>query len=440
MMRNSVIGTLKRYAFSPEILGLALRGFQAVSMFGLSALLARHLGPEDFGIYSYALSWLVFLGLAAQLGLVPTVIREIPSLLLKENKGGILSLWGSSNYLVLMSSVAIAIGVVLLVALDLVPSIYHKVLLISVPAVFFIGQASLTEAVIRGYNKPILGQLNQLLFRPGLGLLAVGLCLVLFPALLDAQGAMMIQVLAALVGAIAINALSRRLMAKGRWTLDRPEIVDLARRTSWLTLSSILNASAAFVPVLFLGFFSSVYQVGLFVVAFQTTILILLGSVVANNQYGPLLASAYAREDYAEMQKFATSACRFSVLIASILFVPLALFHVQFVTLAFGAEFVEGSSSLLLLAFVQMLHAIFGAIGIIMMTIREERKMFLAQLAGLAVQTAIFALAIPSLGAFGGALGVAAAALFFNGVLFYVIFHKVGVVTLPIGKRSINRT
>lgn len=430
---------LLRYVFAVESLGLGLRGFQAVSMFALSVILARFLGPEEFGVYSYALSWIVFLGLAAQLGLVPTVIREIPSLLLAQDQKGIRYLVGSSNYLVLASFLVIAVSLLLLVCLELVPTIYHATLLSGVPAVFLIAQACLVEAIVRGHNKPILGQLNQLLFRPGLSLSIVVFCILAVPALVGAQVAMTIQVAAALIGAIAINILAHQIVKQRFWAFDKSQIFNLGRRASWLTLSSILNASAAFIPVVFLGFLSDEYQVGLFVIALQTTVLIVLGSVVASNQYGPLLATAYAKKDFQEMQVLATNACKFSVAVGSVLFVPLMLFHKQFVIIAFGPEFLEASRSLLLLSFVHLFHAFFGVIGVIMMTIREERKMFLFQLIGLAVQGVIFTVCIPLYGAFGAALGAAAAAIFFNGTLFYVIFRKTGVVSLPFGLGDLKR-
>lgn len=438
-LKNRYPFRVLQYVFSVESLGLGLRGFQAVSMFALSVVLARFLGPEEFGVYSYALSWVVFLGLAAQLGLVPTVIREIPSLLLTQDQKSIRYLVGSSNYLVLASFCTIAVGLFFLVRFELVPSIYHATLLGGLPAVFLIAQASLVEAVVRGHNKPIVGQLNQLLFRPGLSLSIVALCIFATPSLLGPQTAMTIQVVAALIGAVVINLLAQLIVKQRFWAFDKIQILNLGRRASWLTLSSILNASAAFVPVVFLGFLSNEYQVGLFVIALQTTVLIVLGSVVASNQYGPLLAAAYARKDFQEMQNLATNACKFSVAVASILFVPLMLFHKQFVIIAFGAEFLDASRSLLLLSFVHLFHALFGVIGVIMMTIREERKMFLFQLIGLAVQALIFTVCIPLYGAFGAALGAAAAAIFFNGTLFYVIFKKTGVVSLPFGLGDLRR-
>ena len=103
-------------------------------VFGLtvSLYLAKYLGPEDFGVYSYAISIISVLLLFTNLGIDPILIRE-----LVDNKINKMSLLGSSFALKLLGGI---IGFILMGLLGFYYGFYSKkglIILIMSPIILF---------------------------------------------------------------------------------------------------------------------------------------------------------------------------------------------------------------------------------------------------------------------------------------------------------------
>jgi len=88
---------------------LALRVAFGGLSFVLAIILARTLGTEGFGTYSYAFAWTVLLGVPAILGMDQLLIREIAAYRVHSQWHLIRGLLRMANSLVLMVSVGLAL-------------------------------------------------------------------------------------------------------------------------------------------------------------------------------------------------------------------------------------------------------------------------------------------------------------------------------------------
>src|SRR5262252_9443217 len=88
---------------------LALRVAFGGLSFILTIILARTLGTEGFGAYSYAFAWTVLLGMPAILGMDQLLIREIATYRLHSQWHLIRGLLRMANCSVLVASVCIAV-------------------------------------------------------------------------------------------------------------------------------------------------------------------------------------------------------------------------------------------------------------------------------------------------------------------------------------------
>src|SRR5260370_127147 len=94
---------------------LGLRIVFGVFSFGLSIFLARALGKDGFGTYSYAFAWIVVLAVPAILGTDQLLTREVAAYEVKKEWGLMSGLLRAANRAVLLVSLGI-VGVAAAVA------------------------------------------------------------------------------------------------------------------------------------------------------------------------------------------------------------------------------------------------------------------------------------------------------------------------------------
>lgn len=131
-------------------------------------LLARWMGPVEFGVYVFAWSWVLPLATAAAIGLAAAAVRFVPQYLTKDAWGHLLGLIHRSTSLVLGAGIFVgAIGLVILYLLDNWLDDYYiaptRIALLCVP---FITLIVLLSGVARGFGWVGLAFVPQMLLVP----------------------------------------------------------------------------------------------------------------------------------------------------------------------------------------------------------------------------------------------------------------------------------
>src|SRR5690606_12549330 len=89
--------------------GLKLGGLATTAI--VAVLLARLLGPEGYGLYSYALAWATMLGIPVQFGIPTLVVREVARLRAYGQWNLVRGLLRLANILVVIATAAIIAAV-----------------------------------------------------------------------------------------------------------------------------------------------------------------------------------------------------------------------------------------------------------------------------------------------------------------------------------------
>lgn len=394
-------------------------------------LLARYLSPKDFGTWGYVFSWITFLGAAIPLGLAPFIVRELPGKIINSDTTGINRLWAAANIIGVLSLIAWALLLWLMVKSGFIQSTYSNYLFWASFSMPFIAQSLIAEAFIRGFNYPLFGQINQLIFRPAFLLLAIIILLYFLPIEPSLWNLFVILNISVVAGCLLVNYIAHKL-TKVRWTLSKPSSVSRTfKAMSWLSVNNVLVSAGALIPIAFLGFLSDSAQVGIYIVANQFTMLASIGLMVINRQQASEFSKEFALGNIDKMKILARNASRFSFAISGAVCIVISLFANNLVSTFFGADFSAATSVLMILILGQLINAFFGSAGVIAVALKLDRQILIFRIMSYAISLIVFILLIPKYGAIGAAIGQVIANATLNVLNFLIIRKTSSILSMP---------
>jgi O-antigen/teichoic acid export membrane protein len=334
-------------------------------------LLARWIGADAFGSYTFIVVWAQSLSLLALLGFDIGVVRFIPEYLFHRDFAGIRGIlrWSRTLALglgILLSGVSILTGRLLPNETTRSPAFWIGALLIPLAAL-----VELQTDIIRSKQKIGLAYAPQYVGQP-----------LLF---LGGAAAMLwsLHVLTELEALLALGGSYAAVILLQLWLVRReypPEAAGLRYEIGKWTLVCVPLMLTTFFSILLLrmdtlmvGFLLDVKQVGIYAAAYKTAAMVSFALVATNAIVVPLIASCFARRDMQALQE----AVRLSVLVGFGLAVTLAVSVVAtsgFLLGAFGKEFLQARSALYLLIFGQLINVGAGPVVQLLIMTGHERE------------------------------------------------------------------
>lgn len=178
LLRDSVIGADLYYQISRNLIGVAVvRLVNIAVVFLTSVLLARTLGPADYGDYAFIMSVCSSLALLCYLGMPEFLTREIVKFDTDQKRHRIRDLVQTSGQTAVMISVALLIMVVTTVLIFSSTETNNRwnLLLIALPMLPAIALTQLAAATLKGFQRVVLATLPDLIVRPSLLLAAIAI-------------------------------------------------------------------------------------------------------------------------------------------------------------------------------------------------------------------------------------------------------------------------
>lgn len=407
-----------------------LRGCAVVLAFLTSVVLARSLGPDGYGTVAYVLSWVAVLSAVAGLGMDRIVVREVSSARERGVPGVALGLVGETSRAAALSgagSVLLAVGIVYLLRL---PPGLTLAFLVALPLAILEPLSRLRMAALQGLGRVLLGQVPELLIRPGLMLVGIILAWILGPDPLQPAVALGISLLSAAAGWTLGDQLLRTAL-KGSEVSSPPPWLALAAP---LLLVQILHVITNRADIIILGMFRPAADVGVFNVAARLAELLGMALIATNFVLAPRLARAWTREDHGAAQRLLTEATRGVALLSLLMAVGLGIAGPWILRL-YGSEFVGAFIPLMILVGGRLVSAAFGSVGIVLVTVGREGALLAGVAAGAATNVLLNFLLIPSHGAIGAAVATSLGIVVWNSVMGVMVFRKARLVPGPLGSR-----
>ena len=428
--------------------GLSYGAIMRVAGMGLSFLvgwqLARGLGVEGFGVYGLATSTVALLSIASEFGVPFVVTREVAVGVERQEWGRVAGVirWADRAVL-LLSGIVFVVGAVMLTlpmwlgdgaaADDATGPTYRRTLLVALLVVPILGLAKNRFFALRGLMFIGLGQLNELLIRPGLlaallGAFSLAGWLGWVATDLTPPIAMAFQVVA-----VAIGLVVGTLLLRGRRPREADGIAPLIETGAWsraaapMGLSSGIRVLQQHALTLVLGAIGSAAAVGLFQCASRVGVVATMPLNLMAIVVGPAFARLHAGGDRDRIQRLAARASWAMFGGTLLMLLPFAFVGRTLFATVFDDDFADANATLLVLGAAHLFTAATGASSVLLNMTGHERDVARAGLLSCLGSIAAAALLIPPYQEMGAAVAYGVGSVIWKGLLWRAARRRTGI-------------
>lgn len=412
---------------------LGLRAASGLLALIAALLLARLLGAERYGAYSWAIAWVTVLSIPGKLGMDRLLVRDIAIYATSENWPALRGLIRRSTQWVIATSVAIGVGTAIVsLTLRLSQPTLREALLVGLLMLPFVSLVGLYQGGLQGFRRVVIALAPEQIARPVLFIFFV-LAVRVSGAPIGTRSALLLQTAATICGFL----LTWRLFAK---TLPpavrrvRPVYSNrawTASALSMLIISAVILIYAR-LDVIMLGALSGAKAAGIYSAAVSGASIILLPLGAANMALAPMVPRLYATGQVDVLRR---NVLRINRVIFLVTLLAALVLGVMAGTLLgfFGSQFRTGAPALQILLAAQVVTAA-ASTNVMLLTMTHHERATAAWItAAAALNILLDVLLIPPWGLVGSSIATLAASTVQTVALTMLVWHRLGIDSTIIG-------
>ncbi|MEZ8281652.1 flippase [Vibrio splendidus] len=378
-------------------------------------VLARTLGPEDYGVYSLCLSVIAIFMLPVIAGVPNLIIREISYYLCEKDWGRYIGVIKWSRAYVLLTSACMVVVMVFFYKTSFFSESSKSILLIAAILIPIKGLIVQQGAILNGLSKPSLS-----LFVLNVASPLIMLAFITYDYLWSPVEESLIRfiyylVIANVIGAIISEVILKKAVLEK--TLPEQPKYELSKWNKAIlpfSLMAIIGTLNIELSSVFLGYFSSKESVGYFKVAMQGVGLVALSLTSINAVIGPNIASTYKLGNLEVTQQILRQSVRMSSIIGIPFLLILCVFGEEVIILLFGKEYIPSVIIILILSVGQVFNVIFGSVNLILNMIGKEKEAMKIITCTLFINLILLLVLVPKYHEVGAALSTSISMVFWN--------------------------
>ena len=391
-----------------------------------AGILGRLLGPEGYGAYAYAISWVTLLSFAAVMGLDVLAIREITKALVKKEWGVLRGFLSWSRWIVALAGGTLAVcmaAVLWLFQGSLAPSV-TVVLWTAVPILPILALLRIHLGAVQGFGKVVQAQVPQMVLLPLALLILVGLLWITHQLnALWAIGAYELASLLALAAGIWLLARAARLIPPATVVQHPRQWLCSASAFLFTGFAAVFNSQ---IGVILLGTMQGPKAAGIFDIVTKASSLVVFVLMAVNMPLGPAVTELYAKGDRIRLQRLATKSAWTSLLGALPVAIGLIVLG-PWLLGWIGKGFAEGAAALSILCLGQVINAGAGSVGLILNMTGHERDAAKGIVIAAVMNATLCLVLIPMWGINGAAVAAAVSMISWNILLGIWVMKQVKI-------------
>lgn len=398
--------------------------------FVTTIFLARWLGTDTLGVYTYSITWLGFLVVFVTLGLDKLLLRYVAVYDSQQAWGSLRVLGKWANKYVWVVSLLVGGGAGLLLFYLPISAMSKTAVLLALVALPFWASIQLKQATLIGLRLVLPAQLPEMLFRP----LAFFLLLLLAKAMwasatiFTVVGLQTITIV--LTWILLLGLLHRMVPGATEATSPLPDAKLWVASAAPLYLTNLLGVLNSRLDVLLLGTLLDGKAVAIYHIAKRLTQPISFILIAANAPLAARISSLHAQGKSVELQDLLKRTTRYMFAVALPLTLLLVLLRRPLLNL-WGVEFVAGEGALIWLALGQLINVFMGSVALVLMMTGHERDVVWGFGGAVIVNVVLNWLLIPYFGANGTAVATSVGLVVSNVILALLVYKRTALVTLP---------
>lgn len=390
--------------------------------------IALHLGADSYGAYAYVIAWVTVLAYVSALGFNVSLLRFLPVYAANRAWGLLAGLLRFAEQHVAGSGIALAVLGIAIVAWS------SESLAAELPATFLFGLPIVPLfallivrcAAIRALGGVAASLAPNRVVREGFVLIVV-----LGAHLLGGPRVAAFVMLVTLMGTLLALAVATRLLQRLLPDEARAATRQFATETWWpatLPLLVVTGVEALFdkTGTLVLGLAGQSHEAGLFALAFNLALLVIVPRTAVETVFAPTIARLHAEGNQTEVRRVMIKASLLSfggaVCVAGSLVVA-----AEFILARFGQEFVAAKLPLFVLLAGQVFAAASGSQLLVLSMTGNERRAAHILLVCASANVVLCAVLVWQMAAVGAAIATAMTIIAWNVLMAREIRHRLGL-------------
>ncbi len=399
-------------------------------------LLARILGPTQYGFYSYALSIVTILLIPATLGLPLLIVRFTVSYQVTEAWSVISGLLIRAKQFARYSSILVVI-IFLPIGYILdehISSVHFYTFSIGLFAIPLLSYNAIRSAAMRGFGSILYAQLTDSIIRPILFILII-LLLLQSQTSITSEVAMTIN-LFLILATFVLGIYWLRKFTPIQVIHSTPEF----RTKEWMIalVPFILTQGVVVlnnhVTILMVGMIDGPESTGIFQVAIKGSEIINFALAAVNLVIAPQVAKLYTQNKINQLQRLMTMSSIAITIYSLLCTMILIFFGKPLVNLVFGSAYDSSASALVILLFGQLVNSMIGSLGMLLSMTGHQKDIFKGTVFVMVLLVAMNLLFIPLFGVIGAAASSSIGIILWNLIMWYYVRTRIGINPTAFGK------
>ncbi len=418
--------------FAGKILGGGVQYLYAI-------VVARMLGPEQFGIFVLGLALTEFIGQVSRLGLEGGVVRYVADYLGRGDKPGIkgsivgalrFSLLSSCGFALLMAVFSDRIAIGLFGKPDLAGPL--RIFAVSLP---FTTVMTVALNATQGFQRMDYTVYAQQLFAPLSNVILLAVVFILGPSLGKICAAYWLT--AACTALLSLSFLVRAFPGI-RQIAAVTRAGELFRFGLPFLSVTLLMILIMWLDTLIMGHFRPANEVGVYTAAVKTALFINAILLCFSHIFSPIISNLFGAGETRKLELLFKAVTRWIVMVSVPLFLALLFFSGDIMSF-FGPGFRAGSLPLIILATAQLVNVCTGPVAHMLVMSGRQNLMFANSLAICVINAALSWILVPVHGGVGAAVASGCSIVLFNGVMLVEVKLLMGMhpyngkIFLPFG-------
>lgn len=398
-------------------------------------IIARYLGPEDYGLVSLGLAILGIASTLALLGLPQGVTRYIAYYNKKDKYKQILK-----NSLVITIPASLIIATLLFIfSSDISTGIFHNQRLSIVIKLFsillpFIAISNNLESVLKALKKVKEVIFVRNISESAIQLLATATLIFLGFEILGAIFGYIIAIISSTI--IFIIILTRKKLFYKEVKKQKDEYKELLSFSWPLLFVGLFTSVSGWIDSLLIGYFLDVSSTGIYNAALPTASLLLIVPSALTIIFMPIITELYSKKKSAQIEVVHKNVAKWILLLVLPLFAIIVIFSQGILNMLFGSYYTDGYVVLIILSIGFLSRSISTVSIYLLQMLKKTKTILVNSIMTLILSIILNIILIPKLKIVGAALAITISTLFSSVFLILISYKFTGLI--PFSKKQLK--